>query len=189
MIGDLQEAGSRQTAHEYHCAIALDGLPQVRHWVRNLPRFPEFSFWLPTASDRFYPDFVAELEDGRLLVVEYKGEGYKTSDDAVEKQRVGELWARLSGNLFLLAVERDAQGRGVAEQLRARVGSGVIPEHARVIALVEITFDGGVVPAGSEGTVVSTYDNGAAYAVEFGVVAGAMGVVFATASMLRGVPS
>jgi len=187
VVGDLQEAAARQSDHEYHCAVALDGLPEVRHWVRNLPRFPEFSFWLPTASDRFYPDFVAELEDGRLLVVEYKGEGYKSSDDAVEKQRVGELWAGLSGNLFLLAVERDAQGRGVAEQLRTCIGAGecAIPEHARVVARVDIGFDGGVVPEGSEGTVVSVYDGGAAYAVEFGAMAGPMGVVFAAAATLR----
>ena len=189
VIGDLQEAGARQTDHEYHCAVALDDLPQLRHWVRNLPRFPEFSFWLPTASDRFYPDFVAELEDGRLLVVEYKGEGYKSADDAIEKQRVGELWARLSGNLFLLAVERDAQGRGVAGQLRACVGSVAIAEHARVVALVDIAYDGGAVPAGSLGTVVSVYDEGAGYAVEFGAVAGEMGVVFAAAGALRRMPS
>jgi type III restriction enzyme len=157
--------------------------------VRNLARFPEFSFWLPTASDRFYPDFVAELEDGRLLVVEYKGEGYKSADDAIEKQRVGELWARLSGNLFLLAVERDAQGRGVTEQLRACVGGVAIAEHARVVALVDIAFDGGAVPAGSVGTVVSVYDEGAGYAIEFGAVAGEMGVVFAAAGALRRVPS
>ena len=31
------------------------------------------SFWLQTSSDKFYPDFVALLNDGRVLVVEYKG--------------------------------------------------------------------------------------------------------------------
>jgi type III restriction enzyme len=97
----------------------------VRHWVRNLPRFPEFSFWLPTASDNFYPDFVCELEDGRLLVVEYKGEAYKSNDDSVEKRGIGEYWAAVSGNLFLMAVARDGAGRGVGEQLRAVVsGAG-----------------------------------------------------------------
>lgn len=119
VIGDLKEAPAKQPDHEYHCAVGLDELPEVRHWVRNLPRFPEFSFWLPTSKDRFYPDFVAELTDGRLLVVEYKGEGYKTNDDSVEKRAIGEYWAKLSGNLFLFAVERDAAGRGVAQQLAA----------------------------------------------------------------------
>lgn len=124
VVGDLKEAPPKQPDHEYHCAVAIDELPQVRHWVRNLPRFPEFSFWLPTSKDRFYPDYVAELTDGRLLVVEYKGEGYKTNDDSVEKRLIGEYWAKLSGHLFLFAVERDAAGRGVAQQLAEVIGDG-----------------------------------------------------------------
>jgi type III restriction enzyme len=77
----------------------------------------------------------------------------------------------------------------VAEQLRACVGSVAIAEHARVVALVDIAYDGGAVPAGSLGTVVSVYDEGAGYAVEFGAVAGEMGVVFAAAGALRRVSS
>lgn len=123
VIGDLKEAPPKQPDHEYHCAVAIDELPEVRHWVRNLPRFPEFSFWLPTSKDRFYPDFVAELKDGRLLVIEYKGEGYKTNDDSVEKRLIGEYWAKLTGNLFLFTVERDEIGRDVAGQLRYRLGA------------------------------------------------------------------
>ena len=57
---------------EFQCAQALDALPRLKYWVRNVARHPD-SFWLPTATDKFYPDFVALLEDGRLLVVEYKG--------------------------------------------------------------------------------------------------------------------
>jgi len=41
-------------------------------WIRNVARHTR-SFWLPTTTDKFYPDFVAQLADGRLLVVEYKG--------------------------------------------------------------------------------------------------------------------
>ncbi len=116
IIGDLKDKGE-----EYDCAVAIDELPEVRHWVRNLPRFPEYSFWLPTADDRFYPDFVAELHDGRLLVVEYKGEAYKTNDDSREKKLVGEFWARATGDLFLMVVARDEAGRDAREQLLAMV--------------------------------------------------------------------
>ena len=42
-------------------------------------------FWLPLAKTKFYPDFVAELTDGRLLVVEHKGKIYATNDDSKEK--------------------------------------------------------------------------------------------------------
>jgi hypothetical protein len=52
-----------------------DGLPDVEFWVRNLERQPIYSFWLQTSNDRFYPDFIAKLKNGKILVVEYKGEG------------------------------------------------------------------------------------------------------------------
>ena len=44
--------------------------PQVKRWVRNVVGM----YGLPTATGTFYPDFVAELNDGRVLTVEYKGE-------------------------------------------------------------------------------------------------------------------
>lgn len=116
MIGELREPPPKQNDHEYWCAVALDEHPVVRHWVRNLPK-SEFSFSLPTAGNNFYPDFVCELVDGRHLVVEYKGEGYKTNDDSDTKRKVGEYWAKVSGNLFLFAVERGAHGRDVRQQL------------------------------------------------------------------------
>jgi type III restriction enzyme len=40
--------------------------------VRNVERKPT-SFSLPTSRQRFYPDFVCQLNDERILVVEYKG--------------------------------------------------------------------------------------------------------------------
>ena len=64
-VGELAPRGE-----EFECAKLLDTLPQVKFWIRNLAGRPQTSFWLPTSTDRFYPDFVAELNDGRLLVVE-----------------------------------------------------------------------------------------------------------------------
>ena len=62
---------------------------------------------------------MAELTDGRVLAVEYKGEPYKTNDDSREKQQVGHQWEQSSGGrcLFLFAVERDGDGRDVFKQL------------------------------------------------------------------------
>ena len=40
----------------------------MKHWVRNVERDERFSFWFPTSTDYFYPDFVAELDDGRLIL-------------------------------------------------------------------------------------------------------------------------
>ncbi len=114
IIGDLEPSGE-----EFECAQIIDSLLQVKYWVRNLVGQPHASFWLPTATDRFYPDFVAELTDGRLLVVEYKGTHLISADDACEKIAIGELWERNSAGkgLFIMVQKVDDMGRPVRLQL------------------------------------------------------------------------
>lgn len=92
--------------------------------MRNLSGKPDYAFWLPTSSDRFYPDFVARLTDGRILVVEYKGGDRLTSDDTKEKDMVGRLWAKTGGDryLFKMVTDRDAEGRDIRGQLLAAMG-------------------------------------------------------------------
>ena len=109
---------------EIQCAQTLDGLPQVKFWVRNVSRHPA-SFWLPTATDKFYPDFVAQLEDGRLLVVEYKGARDADSTDTAEKRAIGELWQRASnGKGVFVVVEWSVNGKDMRQQLLDGIGSG-----------------------------------------------------------------
>ena len=90
VLADLKDGGQ-----EFQCAQLIDRHPQVRHWVRNLDTAP-CGFGLPTSRGRFYADFVAELADGRVALLEFKGllqhEPYE-----LEKRQVGELWARSSG--------------------------------------------------------------------------------------------
>ena len=81
--------------------MLLDEHPQVRFWVRNVDRKPN-AFWLQLSGGRFYPDFVAMLTDGRILVVEYKGK--HLAEDAREKRMVGELWEEASDGLCLFAM-------------------------------------------------------------------------------------
>ncbi|WP_374490086.1 DEAD/DEAH box helicase [Zoogloea sp.] len=187
VIGELREPGPKQLDHEFHCAVVLDQHPAVRHWVRNLAR-SDFSFRLPTAKNNFYPDFVAELMDGRVLVVEYKGEGYKTSDDSLVKRQVGEYWAHVSGNLFLMAVERDAQGRSVRQQLDAVLGpwppTPRLAEHARVCLNAAQTVEGYALPAGQTGTVLAVHGAGLAYTIECTLVGGEIAVVTLPALVL-----
>ena len=116
--GELKSEGE-----EFDCAKALDGQPEVQYWVRNLERQPLASFWLRTATDRFYPDFVAQLEDGRILVVEYKGELYSDNPDTREKRTLGEIWQERSKGkaLFLIATRIDDQGRGTFDQIRDKI--------------------------------------------------------------------
>ena len=107
---------------ELQCAQAIDSLPGVRFWIRNVARHRE-SFWLPTATGRFYPDFAIQLEDGRLLVVEYKGAHIADSSDTAEKRTIGELWERCGGGtgLFILA-EKTVDGMDVRRQLMRKMG-------------------------------------------------------------------
>ena len=103
VVGDLEATGE-----EYDCAVHLDNLPGLKAWVRNTVRQPH-SFWLQTASDKFYPDFLALLEDGRYMAIEYKGTPYITNDDSKEKKEIGDLWAERSQGscLFLLFGSRE----------------------------------------------------------------------------------
>ena len=72
---------------------------------------------------RFYPDFVARLDDGRLLVVEYKGALLTDEPETREKRTIGALWERESGGegLFLMA-EKMVDGKDVRSQLMEKIG-------------------------------------------------------------------
>jgi type III restriction enzyme len=98
VVGELKDDGE-----EFDCAVRIDQARKVLCWVRNVPR-RYGSFWLPTATDRFYPDFIALLKDGRYLAVEYKNARDWTNDDSKEKRKIGELWEASSGGkcLFLM---------------------------------------------------------------------------------------
>ncbi len=114
MVAKLRDRGE-----EFKCAVAIDNHLKVKHWVRNLERDVEGTFWLPTSSGRFFPDFVCELKDGRILVVEYKGAHLRNVPSEIEKDQVGRLWAEKSAGkcLFLMAFEKDDRGRDVSGQL------------------------------------------------------------------------
>lgn len=112
-----------EDGEEFLCAQMIDSLPKVKYWIRNVARHPN-SFWLPTATDRFYPDFVALLEDGRLLVVEYKGAHLADSSDTNEKRTIGRLWETKSEGKGLFAVvEKQVDGKDVRAQLIDKIGA------------------------------------------------------------------
>ncbi|MBI2058861.1 MAG: hypothetical protein HYT87_03745 [Nitrospirae bacterium] len=112
-IGEL-----RSDVEEFECAQFIDQLPEVKFWVRNLERRPEHSFWLQTSTDKFYPDFVALLNDGRILVVESKGEHLWSNDDSKEKRAVGDLWADLSGGRCLFVMPKGKDWGAITDVVR-----------------------------------------------------------------------
>lgn len=102
--GELKEKrADGQLTEEFQCAQYLDALPEIKFWARNLSRRTT-SFRLQTSTDWFYPDFIAMLHDGRILVVEYKGKAWSEMKDAEEKRALGAVWeSRSKGKcLFIM---------------------------------------------------------------------------------------
>jgi type III restriction enzyme len=114
VLADLKDGGE-----EFDCAQLLDSHANVEQWVRNLDT-PPCGFSLATSKGRFFPDFIAQLKDGRMAVVEYKGAHLLTMPYEIEKRQVGELWAKVSEGKCLfgqIVLHRD--GLNMKQQLDA----------------------------------------------------------------------
>jgi type III restriction enzyme len=68
---------------------------------------------------------VAKLQDGRILIIEYKGEHIADSQDTKEKENIGLIWEKQSEGrgLFLLAV-KDKNGKNIEKQLKEKINHG-----------------------------------------------------------------
>jgi type III restriction enzyme len=108
VIGNLANKGE-----EYECARTIAHIKGVKFWIRNIAREPDASFWIQTSTDKFYPDFVCKLKNGKNLVVEYKAERYGDQEDTDEKERLGQLWAARSNGecLFLMIRGKNELGK------------------------------------------------------------------------------
>ena len=114
VLADLKDGGE-----EFFCAQLLDNHAKVKHWVRNLVTEP-CGFALATSKGRFFPDFVAELVDGRVAVIEYKGAHLVNDPYEIEKRQMGELWARKSmGRCVFRYIVKERDGVGMSGQLDA----------------------------------------------------------------------
>ncbi|MGC8904937.1 DEAD/DEAH box helicase [Thermus sp.] len=108
VIADLEDG-----TEEFQCARLLDELEEVEFWVRNYPTW-RHAFRLPYPGGNFFPDFLAKLRNGTLLVVEYKGEHLAETPETYEKEAIGRLWAQKTGNRFLMV--RTLQGLDALRQ-------------------------------------------------------------------------
>ena len=114
VLADLKDNGQ-----EFACAQRIDAHPQVRQWVRNLDTAP-CGFALPTSRGRFFADFVAELQDGRVALLEFKGAHLASDPYEIEKSQVGALWAKASAGRAVFGwLTQAQQGLDVAQQLDA----------------------------------------------------------------------
>ncbi len=94
---------------ESQCAKKIDDHPNVKRWIRNLEHASAGGFSLPLAPGKFFPDFIAELVDGRIAIVEYKGGHLAEQKKETHKEDVGNLWAARSDRscVFVRVVDRD----------------------------------------------------------------------------------
>ena len=110
--------GSFDSQEEFECACWLDQQAQkgrIEFWVRNLVRKEGCSFFLQKADNKFYPDFICKLPDGKILIVEYKGANAWT--DAEDDRQIGGLWAELSGGKCRFVMIKDKNWAGIDTQL------------------------------------------------------------------------
>ena len=123
VVYDLDGGGE-----EYECAKALDMADEIKFWIRNPSRPGAYS--IPYSINRsFYPDFIAELRDGKILVVEYKGDHLKKYDAL--KECMGEKMEELSGGRHFFAMitakgaKQPEKYASIAAQIRAKIADAM----------------------------------------------------------------
>lgn len=112
-----KEAIGPMNKEEAQFAFDLDRHENVDVWVRNVERV-KGSFWLPTSSDRFYPDFVALLKDKRFAIYEWKSERDRENPDTLEKEKIGKVYEERSDGLCLFEVVSNLERASVIRELR-----------------------------------------------------------------------
>lgn len=115
--GELREKrADGKLTEEFKCACFIDTMPEVHFWMRNLSQKKKSSFKLQTSGDWFYPDFVCQLNDGRILVVEYKG-GHLVAESG-EKAAVGTVWASRSSRKCVFVMPTDEKFEEITKAVR-----------------------------------------------------------------------
>ena len=113
-IGNLKGEGE-----EFECALFLaTALEGVKYWVRNVER-KVTSFSLQTGSDRFYPDFLCQLENGKILAVEYKNKRDWHLPENLEKRQLGALWEQRSDGQCLFIMPEGKDFEAIRKKVRA----------------------------------------------------------------------
>lgn len=110
--------GDFDSIEEERCARFIDALSEVVFWVRNPARSSK-AFWFQTSIDKFYPDFVCQLSDGRHLIIEYKGEDRWNTDDSKEKRAIGRLWEERSKGTCIYIMPKGKDLNSIENKIRS----------------------------------------------------------------------
>ena len=81
---------------ETECATRIDRHPNVARWLRNVQYPSQGGCWLPKSPGSFFPDFIVELLNGVIVIVEYKMEKLSHDPEEQHKRAIGELWEKRS---------------------------------------------------------------------------------------------
>ena len=89
---------------EFVRRLDLDTLPNIKYWVRSREKIDPFYIqgW---KKGKFYPDFVAVTNKGKIIVLEWKGEDRVSNEDTKYKVEIGDIWEKLGNgklNFFLV---------------------------------------------------------------------------------------
>jgi Type III restriction enzyme, res subunit len=97
------------SAAELLAAQTIDKHPRVKRWVRNPAQSSGFALPRRPHNNKrwYYPDFVVELTDGPLVLIEVKGSHIIDTLDAADKRDAGMLWAQVTGHGFIVMVDDD----------------------------------------------------------------------------------
>ena len=87
---------AHMNGEEVECATRIDGHANVARWVRNTEHPTQGGYYLPKSPGRFFPDFIVELRNGCIVLVEYKMGRLSHDPEERHKRAVGELWAQRS---------------------------------------------------------------------------------------------
>jgi type III restriction enzyme len=90
-----QDSWDTGTRIEFQMATALDNARNVTFWHRNPDRAAYGGFFINGPFNHF-PDFIARLDNGTILMVETKGDNASNTDSS-KKLRLGQQWAAMAG--------------------------------------------------------------------------------------------
>ena len=117
------QVGALDSQEELTCAKVLDCAEHILYWIRNLPNKPH-SYSLPRGGGRdFFPDFMAQLDDGRVLVVEYKGGVFLDTEDSKTKNAIGEKMEEMANGKCFFLMPSQAKEESIAMQIKKKIQS------------------------------------------------------------------
>lgn len=92
----LYKAEQRVNDFELTVIEKVAALPNIKWWHRNIDRI-EFCI---NGFLNHYPDFIVMTENGKIIMIETKGDFYSSNDDSRAKAELGKIWQSKAGDKY-----------------------------------------------------------------------------------------